>query len=78
MSNNLPQTPRRVNPHVTVIRDSQVFRWLRHDGRTIRTSNSAWTDVTAAVTAARSIADCYSVPFVVAVSWNSVGEAAHA
>jgi hypothetical protein len=60
---NLPQTPRRVNPHVTVIRDSQVYRWLRHDGRTIRTSNTGWTDAAAAVTAAQSIADCYGVAF---------------
>jgi hypothetical protein len=75
--NNLPQRRTRVNPHVTVIRDSQVYRWLRHDGRTIRTSSSAWTDATAAVTAAQNVASCYSVPFV-AVSWNSVGEATHA
>lgn len=54
----------RVNPHLTVIRDGSVYRWLRHDGRTIRTSNQAWTEAAAAVVAAQNIAACYNVPFV--------------
>lgn len=60
---SLHQFQPRVKPHIAVIRDGKVYRWRRFDGHTGRVSSAAWLDATAAVTAAKSVAACYSVPF---------------
>lgn len=56
-----------VKPHVTVIPDGQVYRWLRFDGRTRRTSSEAFTALTEAIQAAIVVAQCYGVPALVPV-----------
>jgi hypothetical protein len=53
-----------VNPYVSVVRDGQVYRWLRFDGRTRRTSTDAFPVLSDALSTAVVIAQCYSVPSV--------------
>lgn len=50
---------------VTVVPDGQVFRWLRFDGRTRRTSSEAFTAIADAIQAAIVVAQCYGVPALV-------------
>ncbi len=50
---------------VTVTRDGSVFRWLRSDGRTLRSSSEAFTAIADAIQAAIVVAQCYGVPAVV-------------
>lgn len=50
---------------VTVVPDGSVYRWLRFDGRTRRTSSEAFTAISDAIQAAIVVAQCYGVPAVV-------------
>lgn len=56
------QTTTPVKPHVTVVPDGSVYRWLRFDGRNRRTSNEAFTTLADAIQAAIVVARCYGVP----------------
>lgn len=54
-----------VKPFVTVVTEGNLYRWLRFDGRTRRTSSEAFTSLTAAIETAVIVAACYDVPALV-------------
>ena len=54
-----------VKPFVTVVTEGNLYRWLRFDGRTRRTSSEAFTSLAAAIETAVIVAACYGVPALV-------------